>query len=192
MNTNPQIEPSWMKNGDQQEQDKQYDRAISLIQYYVNLTWLIFGAFLLTETVLLAGIASIAKDGPVSWIFGGSILGLILAFPWWSSFKYNHALYVLRMTEASKCEPMAGQFFSTGRQLINGANLCDPRGRRVTIPAAARYLSPSHSVTLLIYCFAIVFLVLVITNFPWKVKVEDKQKQPATSPTVLSSRPNAD
>lgn len=57
----------------QTDKDKQYDRAITLIQYYVQLMWFIFGAFLLAETVLLGAVASVAKDGskPASLGFGG-------------------------------------------------------------------------------------------------------------------------
>jgi hypothetical protein len=47
----------------EQDSEKQYELAITLIQYYVELFWLIFGAFLLAETVLIGAIASIAKDG---------------------------------------------------------------------------------------------------------------------------------
>ena len=122
----------------------QYDRGLTLIDYYVQLSWLVFGAFLLTETMLLAGIASVAKDGPCLWVFGGSLLGFVLAFPWWTSFRYNHALYLLRVTEARKCEPSAGNFFTNGHELIKGKWFLDPSGRKVRIPRLARLLPPSR------------------------------------------------
>ena len=104
---------------DTDKDDKQYDRAIALIQYYVQLFWLIFGAFLLAETVLLGAIASVAKDGPNAFVFGGAILGLLLILPWWASFRYNHALYTLRVHEARSLEPTVGTFFTNGKELID-------------------------------------------------------------------------
>jgi hypothetical protein len=64
-----------------EEQNKQYDRAISLIQYHVQLMWLIYGAFLLAETVLLGAIAQIASNQKALAI-GGAFLGALLTIPW--------------------------------------------------------------------------------------------------------------
>ena len=150
-----------MSTDPESERAKQYDRAITLIQYYVQLMWLIFGAFLLAETVLIAAIASIAKDGPALLVFCGSILGLILAAPWWASFRYNHALYLLRMNQARTLEPAEATFFTTGKQLVDGASV-----EGVQISRLARALSPRRSCDFLIFVFALVFAALAVSYWP--------------------------
>lgn len=152
-----EIDTKWIKNG-----KDQYDRAISLIEYYVQVTWLVFGAFLLTETVLLAAIASISIKTETSeyWVIAGAILGLILTYPWWASFRYNHALYRLHLTEAVNAEPDAGCFFTNGKKLIMGKSFLGPQNEKIKIPWAARLLSPNRSVHLLIFTFAIVFILI--------------------------------
>jgi hypothetical protein len=146
--------------------EKQYDRAITLIQYYVQLVWLIFGAFLLTETVLIGAIASVAKDGPDAFVFGGAILGLILIIPWWTSYRYNHALYTLRVREAYSLEPANGTFFTNGKTLIDtGATSLDPD---IRIPRIARIFAPRHSVSSLIFIFAVAFIIILVSYWPSK------------------------
>lgn len=145
---------------------KKYDRAILLIQYYVQLMWLIFGAFLLAETVLLGALVQIANNGPKELIFGGSIIGLLLTYPWWASFKYNHALYLLRMSEARTCEPEEGSFFSTGYDLTKGKVLDADQMGEIRIPRMARLMRPANSVTILICIFALAFLFIAIKYRP--------------------------
>ena len=158
--TQSTINTDWIKNNN--EYSKQYDRAISLIEYYVQVTWLVFGAFLLTETVLLAAIASISDKTGASeyWVFGGAILGLLLTYPWWESFRYNHALYRLHLTEAVSSEPKAGLFFTNGKGLIKGAKFLGPQQETINIPWAAKLLTPYLSVHLLIIAFIIVFILI--------------------------------
>jgi hypothetical protein len=168
---------------DTDKDDKQYDRAIALIQYYVQLFWLIFGAFLLAETVLLGAIASVAKDGPNAFVFGGAILGLLLILPWWASFRYNHALYTLRVHEARSLEPTVGTFFTNGKELIDkGVSSLDPK---IRIPRLARLLAPRHSVLSLILVFTVAFLVILVTHRPstWR-HTTPAPNNPVTSTAV--------
>ncbi|MBU1099796.1 MAG: hypothetical protein KKA84_05255 [Bacteroidetes bacterium] len=155
------INTNWIKSDENIQ--RQYDRAISLVEYYVQLTWLVFGAFLLTETVLLAAIASISDKSGSSenWVFGGAILGLILTYPWWASFRYNHTLYLLHLTEAVKSEPVTGLFFTNGKRLIDGEAFLGPLQESIKIPWAARLRTPNFSVQLLIVAFIIVFMLIV-------------------------------
>lgn len=142
--------------------DKNYDRVITLIQYYVQLFWLVFGAFLLSETVLLGGIASVAKDGHDEWVFAGALFGFILCIPWWTSFQYNHAFYQLRINEAKTFEPAAGRFFLNGQDLFDGKVVL-----KVSIPKYAIKLRPKKSVSFLIIMFALAFLSIAIVKNPW-------------------------
>lgn len=141
--------------------DKNYDRVITLIQYHVQLFWLVFGAFLLSETVLLGGIASIAKDGSDVWVFAGALFGFILCIPWWTSFQYNHAFYRLRINEAKRFEPAAGSFFLNGQALFDGEEVL-----KVSIPKYAIKLRPKRSVLFLIIIFALAFLIIAIVKNP--------------------------
>lgn len=149
-----------MKNK-QNEGEKNYDRAITLIQNQVQLFWLVFGAFLVTETVLLGGIASLAKDGVNLWAFFGAILGLGVCILWWGTFQYNHAFYKLRIEEAKQFEPTQGNFFLNGSDLIN-----KKKPLKVIIPWHG--LQPKAAISFLIIMFAIAFLSIAIANNCWK------------------------
>jgi hypothetical protein len=151
--TSPQFDPN-----------QRYDRAITLMQYYAQLLWVVLSAFLLAETVLLGAIAQVAKDGPDSFVFGGAILGLFLVVPWWTSYRYNHGIYLLRIYEARALEPAVDQFFTNGNVLIETGET--PVDKAVTIPWLARRLKPRHAVILLIILFAAAFLLVAVTHLP--------------------------
>jgi hypothetical protein len=139
-----------------------YNRAILLIQGQVQLFWLIFGAFLLSETVLLGAITSIDKEDSGNLIFWGSVFGLILSFFWWTTFQYNHAFYRLRIYEARAFEPTEGDFFTHGNTLFNGEPILG-----VKIPKYVRLLRPKISLGILIGLYAIVFIFIGLVNCPW-------------------------
>ena len=126
-----------------QDDNDTYDRAITLIQYYVQLMWFIFGAFLLAETVLLGALASLVKDGPSPLVVGVAVVGMLLTIPWWTSYRYNHSLYRLRVAEALRLEPGTGESFTTGKRLIDGQPYVAEFGP-ISIPRLARILSPNE------------------------------------------------
>ena len=145
------------------KKNKNYDRAITLIQNQVQLFWLVFSAFLISETVILSAITSLIKDdGNNIIIFFGSIFGLIICVKWWSSFQYNHAFYILRIEEAKKFEKRNG-FFKQGQILINNREIYI-KDKRVTIPWHGR--SPKRAVETLILLFAIAFMALGVLYSP--------------------------
>lgn len=146
------------------DEDTNYDRVIILIQYYVQLFWLVFGAFLLSVTVLLGGLVAIIESAPSEWIFAGAIFGFLLCIPWWTSFQYNHAFYLLRINEAKSFEPAASgsRFFLNGEDLYMGKTVYD-----VKLPRYAVWLRPKKSVSLLIVLFVIAFLSIAIIKNPF-------------------------
>jgi hypothetical protein len=174
-NANHQLEDT--RTLDKKEKD--YDRAITLIQYNVQLFWLVFSAFLLSETVLLGAIISIAMDDASGWMFAGSIFGLLLCLPWWTSFKYNHSFYQLRINEARNCEPSAGLFFSNGLEIIKGNKVLD-----VSLPKYAVALNPKRAVSLLIIMFVLAFLSIAISKNPWRTPT---QSSPGNEVTLKAS-----
>lgn len=137
--------------------DKEYDRAISLMQYYVQLMWFVYGAFLLAETFLLGAIIQLAETRKALAV-GGSLFGFLLTVPWWTSFKYYHVLYLFIVAKARACEPATGTFFLSGGHLIKGKKYRkDKRIGEIAMPFFARVFGPSRAVTSLIYAFAICF-----------------------------------
>lgn len=156
--TNPQKD----QNQDQKFSQEKYSVAITLIQAQVQLFWLIFGAFLLSETVLLGAIASIDKNDSNNLIFWGSILGILISLLWLTTFNYNHAFYQLRIYEARELEPQTGEFFTNGRKLHEGEPVLD-----VKISWIVRKLRPKISLWLLIGFYGIAFICLAILNLPW-------------------------
>ena len=156
------MENSTHKENEGNFQEKNYDRAITLIQYHVQLFWLVFGAFLLSETVLLGGIASIAKEGNKIWIFSGAVFGFLLCIPWWTTFLYNHAFYQLRINEAGSLETSEDGFFTNGLKLFKGEKVKD-----VIIPRYVRFLHPKRAIRFLIFLYLISFISIAIFNFPF-------------------------
>lgn len=120
--------------------EKEYDRAISLIQYHTQLLWQEFGAFLLAETVLIGflGTALTQEKAIVgkNWlIFGGATLGLLLCLPWWSTFQHNYQYYRLRMAQAKRLEKgLAGTLLTEGEDLSSNKEVhIDSTGHRASI-----------------------------------------------------------
>ena len=148
-------------NGEQGSSN--YDRALALMQYHAQLSWLVFGPFLLTETVLLAAIAAMMKTGPdPSFLFGGAVLGLALILPWWASFRQNHQYYLLRMEQAKEFENAPGNFLAEGKALYDGK-----RVHGLRMPWLSRVLPPGWGVACLVIAFAVAFLATAVANAPW-------------------------
>ena len=139
-----------------------YDRAILLIQGQVQLLWLIFGAFLLSETVLIGAITALDKNVSNCMILGGSIFGLLLSFLWWTTFQYNHAFYTLRIFEAKKFEPNNGKFFAEGEEIFNGETILD-----VKIPKYVKVFRPKIALRILIILYAIIFILIGLDSCLW-------------------------
>jgi hypothetical protein len=144
--------------------EKNYDRAITLIQYYVQLSWLVLGAFLLSATFLLGSLVSLIQNGPSILIFIGAIFGLFLCIPWWTSFKYNHSFYLLRIEEAKNMEPTpsGSNFFTNGKILFDNRKL-----NEVILPRNAKFLGPKRAVSFLIILFAIAFGGIAVLKNPF-------------------------
>ena len=126
------------------QNNKDYERAILLIQSQVQLYWFVFGAFQLSETVLLGGIITIMKEEFSILVLASSIFGFFLCIPWWTTTQYNQAFYQLRINEAKSFEPAAGRFFLNGEALFAGKKVLG-----VSIPKYVIWLRPSISVRFL-------------------------------------------
>lgn len=145
------------------KKNKKYDRAIILIQNQVQLSWLVFSAFLITETVILSAIVTLIKDEKNILIFFVSIFGLIICVAWWRSFQYNHTFYKLRIEEAKILEKKNG-FYKQGDKLIKKRKILIGK-EPITIPWHGG--SPKMAVAILIFLFALAFLALGILNNPF-------------------------
>jgi len=150
--------------------EKEYDYAISLIQYQTELLWQEFGAFLLAETVLIGFLGTALSQantlGEKNWlVFGGAIFGLILCIPWWSTFLHNYEYYVLRIAQAKRHETTLGiRLLTEGAKLDVGLCIEEKVFRHRWL---ARRLPPKCSVRFLIFVFAIAFGILMISSGPW-------------------------
>src|SRR5690349_3000755 len=104
--------------------DQQYQAALEHLKFEGELLWQIFGAFLLAHTVFMAFLLQVLnKPLPANHPggFWGSLVGLLLCLPWYSSFLRNSAYYDFRMAQARAAEPPtwhllreAGQQFAEG------------------------------------------------------------------------------
>lgn len=157
-------------NNERETANKEYEYALSLMQYQTQLLWQEFGAFLLAETVLIGFLGTVlAQDHTQvnnNWlVFGGAFFGLILCIPWLSTFLHNYEYYLLRIGQAKRHENILGfALLTEGAELDSG--LCI--GKKIYHHSwLARTLPPKHSVRFLIFVFAIAFGILIIISRPW-------------------------
>jgi hypothetical protein len=145
---------------------KEYEIAISLMEYHTNLLWLEFGAFLLAETILLGILGQMVIQEERQWlpIIFISIFGLILCIPWWATFEHNYKYYRLRIEEARKLEPVLGfSLLSDGSLLSRGETIpFDKECLRLCF--LARLLPPRRAVPFMIIFFVIIFISLPIIS----------------------------
>jgi hypothetical protein len=152
--------------------DKEYDRALSLMQYHIGLLWEEFGAFLLTETVLIGFLGTaLAQKEPMigkNWVvFGGAILGLILCFPWWSTHWHNYRYYQLRIEQAKRHEAKLGISLLTEGEKLSSGSAVIINGKKLRHPWLARLLPPRRAFSLLIILFGAAFSILIVITGPW-------------------------
>jgi hypothetical protein len=151
---------------------EEYDRALALMQYHIQLLWQQFGVFLLAETVLLGFLGtaiiqlSSASDG--DWlIFGGAVFGLLLCFPWWSTYWHNYKYYELRIAQARRHEKALGiSLLTEGKNLSSGSEL-KIDGTTIRHSSLARVLPPRRAIPLLVIIFGIAFLAFISMSWPW-------------------------
>ena len=150
--------------------EKEYDRAISLLQYHTELLWQEFGAFLLGATVLIGFLGTaLSQESALigkNWlVFVGALFGLILCVLWFSTFLHNYEYYRLRIEQAKRHEEALGIVLLTeGEELNSGLGI---NKRKLRQPLLARMFPPRRSVKLLILLFGIVFGILMIVSGPW-------------------------
>lgn len=144
--------------------DKEYNYAISLIQYHIQLLWSQFGIFLLVETIIIGFIGTaITSDEPNRFfVLVGSIFGFVICFPWWSTFIHNYQYYILRMAQARKHEKKLGiKLLSEGKQMSEGYPVeIDNKIYKHTM--LAMILPPRRAIKFLIILFWLLFVVLII------------------------------
>ena len=127
------------------------------MQYHIQLLWWIFGAFLLSETVILGAAASLIRDGQNKLSIALSVFGLLLLFPWWSSFRHNYSYYLLRIRQAKKLECEHEGLLHEGETLSRGEEV-----HCIKMPWSARKLPPRNGIPFLILMFGAVFILVAL------------------------------
>ncbi|HEX9975349.1 MAG TPA: hypothetical protein VGD14_25070 [bacterium] len=133
--------------------------------------WQEFGAFLLIETVLVGFLGTALAQETTSTdnsllAFGGATLGLLLCFPWWSTYWHNYKYYELRIAQARRHEKVLGiSLLIEGKKLSSGGGV---KIDAVTIQHQflARMSPPRRAMPGLIILFGLVFLVLITVTWP--------------------------
>src|ERR1044071_5947113 len=117
-----------------------YSVALTLMQYHINVLWVVFGVFLLVEAMLLGSLAQMYKELPSGLFVAGSAVGVALVIPWWATFEYTRWFYLLRIQQAQECEPKNAPFLAQGEQLSRGATVGNMK-----IPWPVRALRPQRA-----------------------------------------------
>ena len=152
--------------------EREYDRAILLMQYHTDLLWKEFSAFLVANTVLIGFLGTaLADKEPIvrnNWlVFFGSFLGFLICVLWCATFLHNYEYYKLRVFQAKHLESALGiSLLLKGGELSEGDSF-DMGKEKLQLPWLARRLPPRDAVPWLIRLFGIAFGILMIITAPW-------------------------
>jgi len=128
--------------------EKEYQYAISLMQYATTLLWQQFGVFMLVETIIIGYLRNEFSNDNYLFVIAGSILGFFICILWGSTYEHNYKAYLLRMEQAKRHEKILGvSLFSEGGDEYEKSNI--PLWRR-----------PHRAFKLLIWSFGILFVVM--------------------------------
>jgi hypothetical protein len=155
--------------------EKEYEQALSLMEYHTGLLWEEFGVFLLAETVLVGFLGSALVSAMQTQrlvsenlvVFFGSILGILLCIPWYATFQHNYQYYRLRIEQAKRHESVLGTTLLSEGYMLSSGKALTISGTKLRLPLLARHMPPRRAVPLLISLFAITFLILIIITGPW-------------------------
>lgn len=142
--------------------EKEYQYAISLMQYATELLWHQFSVFMLTETIIVGYLGNILIRnnklvlGENLFVFVGSVFGLFICILWYSTFKHNHKAYILRMNQAKRHEKVLGiRLFTEGEKEYNESKI-------------PRWFRPYSALKFLIFSFGILFALLIVVTRPYQ------------------------
>jgi hypothetical protein len=152
--------------------EKEYEHAITLMQYATELLWQQFGQFMVAETVLIAFLGSALTEnnkfvlGENLFVFVGAIFGLIVCVLWYSTYEYNHTFYRLRIEQAKRHEELLGlRLLTEGKKLLNNESL-EINKADFPYKKIVRWFRPHKSFTFLIILFGILFTSLIFFTRP--------------------------
>jgi hypothetical protein len=129
--------------------EKEYQYAVSLMQYATTLLWQQFGVFMLVQTIIIGNLAKALTDKHNLIVVIGSVLGFLICIPWHYTLEHNHKTYLLRMEQAKRHEKILGvSLFTEGKKEYDDSK----------IPL---WLRPYSAFRLLIKLFAVLFGVLL-------------------------------
>ena len=158
---------------EENESEAKYQTAIAQLRHDAQLSWQIFGSFLVAHSLFLAFLLHalvgqqqiVAPSIEVSFV---ALAGFLLGFLWLASHGRSSAYYHLRMAQAKYAEP-------SGRNLLKEDGENFSKGERVSIggvphprmPYLSRVLSTRYSAPLLIKIFMLIYLIILIRYLPW-------------------------
>lgn len=157
---------------EENKSEDRYQTAIAQLRHDAQLSWQIFGLFLLAHTVLLAFLLhyALGRQQIVCYYpgcFFAALVGLLLGVLWLASHGRSSAYYHLRMAQAKEAEPSGwnllkgdGEDFAHGDRVTIGGKSCH-------IPWLSRVLPTKYSAPLLIVIFILIYLSIFILNGPW-------------------------
>jgi hypothetical protein len=130
---------------------EKYGWALQLIQFEVQRHSLVFGTFLLVETVLLGALVSAFKDGSEQIFWGGAVIGILLVIVSVISTVYLRSFFLLRIEQAKRFEDDTG-FITQGQLLYEGGKV-----GALKINALVRFFRPARTSYAIMIAFAIAF-----------------------------------
>lgn len=150
-----------------------YERALQLAQYHAQVLWWAFGTYLVVETLILGFLAqSISNFDPSRgmdikvWLFGASIFGILLVLPWWTTFNYTHAQYLLRINQARRHEPKLGILLLEGKELAEKGKV-SINSETIRLDCITHKLPPRYAFKMLILLFVSAYIFTAYIFWPW-------------------------
>jgi hypothetical protein len=147
---------------------ERYLQAAENEKYEADMVWETFNAFLLAQTIFLAFLlqSNFSKDYKLGYNLGtniASLFGLLLCFPWITSFYRSMVIFNYRAKQARLLEP-------EGWNLLNDSieDLHLKYYPHIPIIISKR-LTTRCSVVMLIWLFILIYLILIFISSPWMI-----------------------
>lgn len=159
---------------------ERYKSALGLLTFEAQFLWTIFSTFLLVHTILLGFIVQNSfKDNlflnynlPC---FISGLVGLILIFPWYGTYKRNSDFYELRMAQSRICEPENWDLIADVGQKFADGKKVKLDGKDYQIGKWGMILRNRYSVPILVVVFLFVYLIIIFSSGPWNSKTSTQE-----------------
>ena len=158
------------------DEDKkiEYKLLIDLYKYEGQISWQIFGIFLIANTVFISFLMrSVFGDSKLVEVFFNlgdfisSIIGMLLCILWLACRQRNAGYHMLRLNQAKSLEDEKLKIFKGESDELAQGNQININNTPIKIEFPGNYIKTKNSATIVIGIFFIFYLSIFIIRGPF-------------------------